>query len=119
MLESDSGGCQYIQWNLAIWLLLSTAWQKEVLGHYAEQSCRTQVCKLEHCTNLNDEALLQDWINDWINVLVQIFKQEWEAILDSHLQVLQEVAVIEGFHPALQLLAFPLFDPVHCLQANT
>lgn len=69
--------------------------------------------------DLHDEALLQDWIDDWINVFIQVFKQEWEAILDGHLQVLQEVTVIEGLHAALQLFAFPLLDPVHCLQAST
>ena len=69
--------------------------------------------------DLNDEALFQNWINDWINVLIQVFKKEWEAILDGHLKVLQEVAVIEGLHTALQLFAFPLLDPVHSLQPTT
>lgn len=69
--------------------------------------------------NLNDEALLKDRINDWINVLIQVFKEEWEAILNGHLQVLQEVTVIEGLYSALQLFAFPLLDPVHRLQAST
>ena len=69
--------------------------------------------------DLHDEAFLQDWINDWINVLIQIFEQEWEAILNGHLQVLQKVTVIESLHTALQLFAFPLLDPVHCLQAST
>lgn len=66
-------------------------------------------------TDLNSEALFQDGVNDWINVLIQVLKQEREAILNGHLQVLQEVAVIEGLHTSLQLLPFPLLDPVHCL----
>lgn len=36
-------------------------------------------------THLNNEALLQDWVNDWVNVLIQIFKQEGEAILNGQL----------------------------------
>lgn len=69
--------------------------------------------------HLKDEALLKDRINDWINVLVQIVKEEWEAILDGHLKVLQEVTVVEGFHTPLQLFAFPFLNPVHCLQSVT
>ena len=66
-------------------------------------------------TDLNSEALLQDGVNDWINVFIQVFKQEREAILNGHLQVLQEVAVIEGLHTSFQLLPFALLDPVYCL----
>ncbi len=36
-------------------------------------------------TDLNNEALLQDWVNDWVNVLIQVFKQEGEAILNGQL----------------------------------
>lgn len=70
-------------------------------------------------SDLKDEAFLKDRINDWINVLIQIFKEEWEAVLDGHLKVLQEITVIEGLHSPLQLFAFPLLDPVHCLQSVT
>ena len=66
-------------------------------------------------TDLNNEALLQDWVNNWVNVLIQVFKQEGEAILNGQLQVLQKVAVIECLHPPFQLLPFSLLDPVHSL----
>lgn len=69
-------------------------------------------------TDLNNEALLQDWVNDRVNVLVQVFKQEGEAILNGQLEVLQKVAVIECLHPPFQLLSFPLLDPVHCLSTS-
>ncbi len=36
-------------------------------------------------TDLDEEALLQDWVNDWVNVLIQVFKQEWEAVLNGQL----------------------------------
>ena len=44
---------------------------------------------------LTFDIFLEDIINDRINVLIHIFKQEWEAILDGHLQLFQEVRLVE------------------------
>ena len=67
--------------------------------------------------HLRDEALLQDRVNDGVNVFIQVLKQERKAILNGQLQMLQEVAIIEGFDFAFKLFAFSLLDPVYCLAA--
>lgn len=38
-----------------------------------------------------NEVLLKHSVDDGVNVLVQVLKQEWEAVLDGELQLLQEV----------------------------
>lgn len=43
-----------------------------------------------------DEVLLQHRVDDRVDVLIQVLKQEGEAVLDSKLQLLQEVCIVEG-----------------------
>ena len=46
--------------------------------------------------SLTLDILLQHIINDRIDVFINILEQEWESILDSQLQLLQEVRIVEG-----------------------
>lgn len=43
------------------------------------------------------EVLLQHCVDDRVNVLIQVLKQEGEAVLDGQLQLLQEIDIVEGF----------------------
>ena len=61
------------------------------------------------------QALLQDGVNDRVDVLIKVLKQERESILDGQLQLLEEVAVIEGLHLAIEVLALSGLDPVYGL----
>ena len=73
-------------------------------------------CHCRPVAYLCAEVLLQHRIYDWVNVLIQVLKKEGEAILDGHLELLQEVTVIEGLDLSFQLFALTPLDPCHCLQ---
>ena len=44
------------------------------------------------------DVLFQYVVNDRINVLVHVLEKEWKAVLDSQLQLLQEVRVVKRAH---------------------
>lgn len=44
------------------------------------------------------DVLFQYIVYDWINVFIHVFEQEWETILNSQLQLFQEVMIIECAH---------------------
>ena len=44
---------------------------------------------------LTFDNFLQYVINDRVNVLINITEQEWKTVANGHLQLLQEIAVIE------------------------
>ena len=48
--------------------------------------------------NVTFDVLVQHIVDNWVDVLVHVFEQDREAILDSQLQLLQEVVVVERHH---------------------
>ena len=48
---------------------------------------------------------------DGVQVLVHVFEQEREAVDDRHLQLLEEVGVVERARPAVEVLPLALLDP--------
>lgn len=55
------------------------------------------------------DVLFQYIVYDWVNVFIHIFEQEWETILNSQLQLFQEVMIIECAH-LWNIFIFNLFD---------
>ena len=58
----------------------------------------TGIAKKYQLFSFTFDILFQYIINYRINVFINIFEEEWEAIFNGHLQLLQEVRVIEGAH---------------------
>jgi hypothetical protein len=56
------------------------------------------------------DVLLQDVVDDGIDVLVTVHDQHRKAVLDAHLELLEEVRVVEGDHFEVVFL-FLLLDP--------
>lgn len=48
------------------------------------------------------DVLLEHVVDDGVDVLIDILEEEWEAILNGHLQLFQEVRVVERAHLAEQ-----------------
>ena len=44
------------------------------------------------------DVLLEYVVDDGVDVLVDVLEEEREAVLDGHLQLLQEVGVVERAH---------------------
>mmetsp|Transcript_30797 Transcript_30797/g.69452 ORF Transcript_30797/g.69452 Transcript_30797/m.69452 type:complete len:525 (+) Transcript_30797:2873-4447(+) len=69
----------------------------------------------ELAVSLSRDVLLQDRVDHWVDVFVEILEQEWKPEVDRHLEMLQEVAVVESFDSSHQVLPFLLLDPGHGL----
>ena len=46
-------------------------------------------------TKLTHDVFLHDIVNDWVDVFLHVLEQEGKPVLDGHLQLLEEVVVIE------------------------
>jgi hypothetical protein len=62
------------------------------------RSAATHYCLVTHPLARRTQCgtALQHRVDDRVDVLVTTLKQEWEAVLDSQLKLLQEVRVMEG-----------------------
>ncbi len=52
----------------------------------------------EKIGSLTFDVFLQYIIYDRVDVLIYVLEEEWEAIFDSHLKLLQEVRIIKCAH---------------------
>ena len=64
---------------------------------------------------VDHDVLLQHRVDHRVDVLVQVLKEERQAVLHRQLELLQEVSVIERLHLALEILPLAPLDPVHSL----
>ena len=42
------------------------------------------------------DVLFEDIIDDRVDVLIHVLEEERESVFDGHLQLFQEIAVVEG-----------------------
>ena len=64
---------------------------------------------------VDHDVLLQHRIDHRVDVLVQVLKEERQAVLHRQLELLQEVGVVERLYLALEILPLTSLDPIHSL----
>ena len=48
--------------------------------------------------SLTFDILLHDVVDDRVDVFVDILEETWKSVFDRHLELLQEVGIVEGHH---------------------
>lgn len=60
------------------------------------------------------DVLLEHIVDHRVDVLVAVLHEHWEAVFDAHLELFEEVRVVEGYYFQVRLFFF-LFDPFESL----